>query len=316
MQTAPSPVIEFRVAGFKPSQHTFDFVGRLLALATTTMGIAPGDIRKVVIADNENYGPAIRGFDPDGGYTNDSIYRGVGKTVPECSNGSFLGSNLVFNQFLLGCFAPAPDGESRAGELEAACYGFFHEIGHCVDNRRRPAQHSPSAPLTTRSHLVRCATLNSASLLDEYAACFFSAAHMSVAGFAYFAESTRGNLESYLGTSAAQRTKYRIGLATLDSVRDAALDAFWRALIEYAKMYALHHGNPSLGPGLPVWPNESPDTAKLLQDFADGLRLAWNRYPDCLPEFERLVTNTWFALTAAEGYVFEARPQGDHLHLV
>lgn len=315
MDRAPVPAIEFRVADFAPNDFMFDFVGQLLAEAAK-MGVEPGDLRKLVVADDESYGPAIREFDPAAGYTHDGIYQGVGKIIAERVNGSFVGSNLVVHHSLLGCFAAQPGPGHPPGELEAFRYGFFHEMGHCVDNRRRLAQHMPSVTPRPRSHLRYCASHNSEALLAEYAACYFSATHLPPAGFAYLAKSTRGNLEKYLGAGAALRSRYRIGLATLNSVRDAALDAFWRGLIEHAKLAASIHGNPALGPRLPAWPDGSPEAAALLREFAAGLRAAWNHYPDCLTEFERITTDTWFALTASQGYVFEVRPEGDHLRFV
>ena len=283
----------------------------------TAMGLTGADVRKIIITDNEGYGPAIRQFAPSGGYTNDGVYQGIGKILPEITNGVYLGGNLVLHYCLIGSFVAEQKPEQPEGELEAMRYGFYHEFGHCVDYRRRPAQHGAKSPIATNSPALRCAAYNWETFLSEYAACFFSATFLPPVGYRYFARASRLNLETYLSGLATKRSQYQLGMGPLTAVRDAALDAFWRGLIEYGKMYAFLNGNEALDPvrDMPAWPARNGSAAKILSKFSEGLRAAWTRYPQCEAEFEQLVRETWFALSEAEGFRFEVRSEGDYLWL-
>ena len=317
LATSPTPSIEFRVNGFVPNANSHGFVLGIVNEAMTAMGLTGADVRKIIITDNEGYGPAIRQFAPNSGYTKDGVYQGIGKILPEVANGMYSGSNLVLHHCLVGSFVAEQNADRPEGELEAMRYGFYHEFGHCVDHRRRPTQHCAKVPAVTSSPTLRCAVHNGDTLLSEYAACFFSATFLPPAGYGYFARASRLNLETYLTALATKRSQYQLGLGPLTAVSDAALDTFWRGLIEYGKMYAFLNGNQALDPAkdMPTWPARSTSTAQILAKFAEGLRTAWARYPHCEAEFEQLVRETWFALTAAEGFRFEVKPEGDYLWL-
>lgn len=312
------PPIEFRVADFTPNENAYKFVSQLVQPAMAQMELTHEDICKIVIADNDHYGPAIKEFSPNEGYTDDGIYQGVGKILPQVQNRIYAGSNLVMHMCVIGSFA-ASDDDRPAGERDAMCYAIYHEFGHCADYRRRPAQHMAKPRDGVTSVVLRCAEGNSATLLSEYAACFFSASFMSAAGFAFVADSTAQNLKQYLAGLAEKRERYRLGLLDLCAVRDAAMETFWRSMIEYAKLFAYLHRNPALakdGKASLEWPGESQAGSERIQSMVAALREAWNSYPNCVEAFEKSLTEIWFAVSEAEGYRFEVKQEGDYLWLI
>jgi len=312
-----TPQIEFRVAGFTPNDNAHKFVLQIIQPAMVQMELTNGDVRKIVIADNDHYGAAIKEFAPNEGYTNDGIYQGVGKILPQIENSCYAGSNLVLHVCVIGGFA-AVDDDRPAGEGDAMRYGIYHELGHCADYRRRQVQHVSKAREGNTSLVLRCAEGNSATLLSEYAACFFSASFLTPEGFAFVADSTAANLTRYLKELTEKRDRYRLRLLDLRIVRDAAMETFWRSMIEFSKLFAYLRGNPALavdGKAALVWPGASQVGSEEIQLMAVALHEAWNSYPNCAEAFEQTLTGTWFAISKAEGYRFEVQSDGDYLWL-
>jgi len=311
------PPIEFRVTGFTPNDNVYKFVSRVIQAAMSRMELTYADVLQIVIADNAHYGAAIKEFSPNDGYTDDGIYQGVGKILPQIENGSYVGSNLVMHECVIANFA-ASDDDRPTGEGDAMRYGLYHEFGHCADYQRRQAQHAAKTRESNCSVVLRCAEGNSATLLSEYAACLFSASFLTPAGFTFIAGSTEQNLKQYLKVLAEMRNRYRIRLLDISAVRNAAIETFWRGMIEYAKLFAYLHGNPVLVPDGKVslvWPGDSQAGGEIIQSMSAVLREAWNSYPDCVEAFEKSLTNTWFAISEAEGYRFEVKSEGDYLWL-
>lgn len=315
--TAEFPVVEWRIAGFTPNQNAHAGVARLVEEAFSTLDLSSEDVRRIIVTDSEGYGRAIGEFDPKAGFTNDAIYRGVGKIIPIVADGRYAGSNVVFHHCVISSFAAGPSAALSAGEIAMMRYTFFHEFGHGLDYRLRPSQHAAPPPENTESVALRCLSYNAEVFLCEYAACFYSARFLTPDGFRHFGESTRQNLEAYLSDLTEKRGLYRDRLVELLVVRDQALTAFWRGLIEYGKMCAFVAGNPELDISglMTCWPVKNQVSIGILRKLADNLRAAWDRYPAYTEDFVRLVGEAWFALTSAEGYRFEVRPEGDYLWL-
>jgi hypothetical protein len=141
---------------------------------------------------------------------------------------------------------------------------------------------------------------------------------MTTAGFAYVENSTMQNLKQYLEALAERHSKYRLKLLELCAVRDLAMETFWRAMIEYAKLVAFLHGNPALARDVKVslvWPGDSRAGEEMIQSLFATLHEAWNSYPNCAEALEKTLTDIWFAVSKAEGYRFEIRSEGDYLWL-
>lgn len=310
------PTIEFRVAGFKPNENAYNFLLQLIQPAMARMNLTRADVRRIIFTDNDHYGPAIREFSQEEGYTDDGIYQGIGKTLPQFETGIYAGSNLVLHYCVIGAFAS--DADASAGERDAMQYAIYHELGHCVDYRRRQSQHNTRLRQGVTSFVLRCAEANAAVALSEYAACFFSAQFMSSAGFSFCADSTERNLRQYLISVTEKRDKYRTGALDLRAVHGAATQVFWRGIVEYAKLFAYLHGNPSLAnqDQTPYpWPGQNSSAGAVLHSMSGILPRAWNSYPNCADLFEDSLTKIWFALSEAEGYRFEVKPDGDYLWL-
>jgi len=312
-----TPSIKFRVAGFTPNDNAYKFVLQVIQPAMLQMELTNADVRIIIIADNDHYGAALKEFSANDGFTNDGIYQGIGKTLPHFENGIYTGSNLVMHQCVMGSFTES-DEDGLVGERDAMRYAIYHELGHCVDHRRRPVQHTAKPRENVTSFVLRCAEANSATLLSDYAACLFSASFMTSAGFSYIANSTAQNLKQYLEALAEKRNRYCLRFLDLTAVRNAAIETFWRGMIEYAKFFAYSHGNPALAQNENaslIWPGTSRAGGEIMQSMFSALREVWNSYPNCAEIFEKTLTDKWFAISEAEGYQFKVKPEGDYLWL-
>ena len=236
------PPIEFRVRGYVPNENAYAFVRNIMQPAMHDLELGSEDVRQVIIADNDHYGPAIKEFASKDGFTDDSVYQGIGKSLPDFDEKGYAGSCLVLHYCVLAS-STRQGGSGSVGEADAMSYCLFHELGHCVDYRHRPAQQFQAHAFDTTSIILGCADANSRTLLAEYAACFFSAKFMTPPAFQYIADQTPRCSTDYLVDLGEKRDRYRRGLLSLPEVRDAALGAFWRALIEFAKLMAFVHGN-------------------------------------------------------------------------
>lgn len=314
-QAAPGPKLEFRVFGFTANDRAHSTVLALIRESMARMDLSPSDLRNVIVTDDDHYGPAIKQFVPNEGYTNDDIYRGIGKILPHYEKGRFVCSNLVLHFCVVGSFARPNDGLLH-GELDAMRYCLYHELGHCVDYRRRTAQ-GHLKPSETNSVVLRCADANAEPVLAEYAACTFSAQFVTPEAFRYLVLQTADTLGKYLEALENKRQLYRVHLLDLAVLRDQVLMTFWRGLVEIAKLHAYRNGNVALQQEpFFVWPGGCEITKSVLNDFGLTLANDWKAYPDCLEVFQKILLGTFLSLTKARGYRFEMKPEGDYLWLV
>jgi hypothetical protein len=240
-----APKLEFRVAGFSPNGHAYENLAAVIHEALGRMDLTTGDLRNLIVTDDDEYGPAIKQFAPAEGYTNDNIYRGVGKILPHFENGHYVCCDLVMHYCVVASFA-RPKNSLPDGEVDAMRYCLYHELGHCIDYRRRLAHRHVKPPFESNSVILRCANANAETALSEYSACAFSAQFVTPEAFRYMVQQTSDTLKKYLDALANKRQLYLIRRMDLTILRDEVLTAFWRGLIEVTKLHAYRNGNAAL----------------------------------------------------------------------
>lgn len=315
-QAEQGPKLEFRVTGFTANDHTYENLAALITDGLACMDLTTAALRTVIVADDEHYGPAIKQFVPAEGYTNDDIYRGVGKILPHYENGQYVCCDLVMHCCVVASFA-RPKDSLPDGEVDALRYCLYHELGHCLDYHRRPNHGHVIPPFETNSVVLRCANANAETVLSEYAACAFSAQFVTAEAFRYLVQQTTDTWAKYSDALANKRQLYRTRVLDLAVLRDEVLRVFWRGLIEVAKLHAYRNGNAALQQEpFFSWPGGGHAATAVLNDF--GLKLAsdWSDYPDCFGTFAKTILGAFLSLTEARGYKFEVKPEGDYLWLI
>jgi hypothetical protein len=301
------PSIEFWLSEVHPESEYAKKVRALTDQALSGTGLVNTNVERIVVTDHARYAEAIDVLGGKTGFTRTANYTGVGKAIPVIHHGKFVGTNLLFHHAVIDSFLREPDVQFSLGSLEFMRYGFFHEFGHCVDFHRRMSQHSWKAPEKGDSHYRYCAAHNAPTLVGEYSACYFSSQFISDIGF-------REVIRSTVDTLSKQWEPLQAAHGRDDhEARHEGLNFFWRGLIEVAKIFALAHGNGALqiDAAFPLWPGNSPQTRSVLTSFAESAKTEWQNYPDCASNFDRLVSDTWFSLTSAEGFCYEPRTEGD-----
>lgn len=301
------PSIEFLVPDVHPDSLYAQKVRSLTAAALSGMSLTKSEVQRIVIAGDDSYLGAILELSGKTGYTNTTNYRGLAKAIPLFRGSEFVGSNLLFHHAVIDAYFREPGASVSQAYLEQLQYGFFHEFGHCIDFSRRRSQHGWVAPALGSSHFLYYAACNGPTFFGEFAACYFSARFISKDGFRSLVDSTISALASQMKT--LQEARIRAD----HEIRDEAIGVFWRGLIEFGKIQALRMGAPSLKEACPSseWPGRNPEAMRVFAQLGQSLESAWASYPNCGPDFDRHVRDAWFALTAAEGFCFEVRPDGD-----
>jgi hypothetical protein len=309
--------IEFRVEGSLPHEVAFESIRNIFEPRMQYMRVPAEDVTRVIIADEAHYGSVIKEVAPDGHFTNDGVFRGVGKAVPLFEAGAFKGSVIILHTHIIGTFLV--DSETRPpGEIDAARHSVCHELGHWLDYRHRTEQHSQE-PSKTDSYVKWCSEVYAPILISEYAAEYLSAQDVTETAFQYLCGQGCVSLIELLKGLEDKRTQYRISSEGLEALNEQVFGVFWRGLTEFAKMIALLSGNPSLqqaGGCKMLSPFKSDKAASILQSLAGELQAAWSTYPHCTEAFSKVIIPAFYALTEAEGYKYEIREGKDWLQLL
>jgi len=150
------------------------------------------------------------------------------------------------------------------GNDQLNIYIFYHELGHCLDDRKRQV-FDREEPLDTEPYSRQtCASWNEQVLLSEYAASRLAAVYLGKEGFVQAVEDFQREESAILQ-----------GIASMPAVQQALYT--WKFLIEYAKLSAVAYKN--------AWPRStSPLIGTGLSDrfriFHERLSELWLEYPN------------------------------------
>ena len=149
-------------------------------------------------------------------------------------------------------------------------------------------------------------------ILSEYAACYHSAQFLSPAGLHYLIDSVASNLKEYFVQLKQAREDYGVQKIDLGELDRRVIRVFWRALTEFAKIFAYVNGNRTLAPSGTFgvcWPGAT-EAGEQLPIFFERLRDAWREYPNCTDAFRSTCEETWYTVTFAEGWLFGTDSEG------
>lgn len=143
-------------------------------------------------------------------------------------------------------------------------YIFYHELGHCLDERKRQV-FDREEPLDTEPYSRQiCANWNEQVLLSDYAASSLASIYLGKEGFVQAVEDFQREESTILQ-----------GIGSMPAVQQAGY--MWKLLIEYAKLSAVANGN--------AWPRS---TSRLIGSGLSGrfkilhetLSKLWLEYPN------------------------------------
>lgn len=289
-------------------------VERLIAAAFQKLEVIASDVKKVVVADEASYGFAISEHVADGStYTDDEWCCGQGRTIPDMSSGIFDGSIVVLRSSVIDSFLP-PRSEQEGIE-NLVRHIFFHEVGHCIDNRRREHQHylRPTGQ-GFHDNLNGCLR----AIVCEYAACFFSAKCMSEEAFVSFID------EDVLATVQDQhrrrekiRARFDAGEASILDLRNEVWASIWLELRKMSELFAYQRGG-----NLDVTRSScraaqffSPARLAILDNLRKDLGKEWSAYPGCCSGFEEVLIWAFVDLGRVDGYSFDPNLENDSFEL-
>ena len=312
--------VEFLTTDSHPEPHVLELTLQLFATAAADMGIAVEELGLVIVADDDHYGEAVERIQPGGGFTDHEAGRGVAKTHTVVTNG-LLTSSIVINLAALVTALRAivsdPNRKTDPAIEQLCIYLVYHELGHIVDNRRRPDQESPPRSLPGRGFEISQVTRYHAAILEsEYAATAFSAPWMS-------RDAYLNSLTALAETLAVSRTametvmqRYSSGDASLVKLASTVACACSFVLIQFAKTAAMRIGEERLAAeAASVWP-ETNDALmiQLLVEFEASLAEHWDIYPDWPREPVPFLGDTWFAFASLEGFRFVENDYGSAVY--
>jgi len=290
-------------------------VEKLMAAATQKLDVIAADVKEIVVADEALYGFAISESVTDGSTcTDDEWGRGLGRTIPDMSSGIFDGSIVILRSRVIDSFLP-PHNE-KDGIENLVRHVFFHEVGHCIDNRKRVHQHF--LPQSAHGfHEILNGYLR--SIMCEYAACYFSAKCMSEEAFDSFVD------DDVLTTVQDQRlrrekirTRFDAGEVGIGDLRNEVWASTWLELRKVSELFAYECGGSLKGSKSSNRTTGflSPESLAILHNMRENLRKEWSIYPSCGSGFADVLVQAFVQLGRLEGYAFDPDLENDSFKLL
>lgn len=282
-------------------------------------------IEAVIISDEESFGPTIYSLQREAGvtpsYTDNEMYKAVGKTIAHHRSGSATSSIVFRDNFMaeiLGDLQGGNNLESWGEDGQLSFYIFTHEVGHCKDNALRPESEEPSLIREGTFRIHQIAKYYGSILLSEVAACVHSAAAMTERTHQREIVRWQDEAEKILKGTTEQWRAYQRDNNLLRELAFYAAQSFWVIILQYAKLIGTGIGNTELSAtGVPWYRTDDQITAitAIFAEVKSVVEEIWVSYPAWAEEIADSLFHLWLRLAEAHGYRFVHQPKGDALYL-
>jgi hypothetical protein len=146
-----------------PNEKTLTAVSQFFEDRCNELEFSSSNIREIIFADDENYDKEIKRINPDDGFTNNQLHRGVCKTM-------YLNENkknvIIINSQIWNAIVVTINNKDCQEYLKSSCmFWILHEIGHCITNSRN-ACNTLFPPIIKNTQMI--SKFNFDVILDEY----------------------------------------------------------------------------------------------------------------------------------------------------
>lgn len=302
--------IEFLTKDFEPQPHVLAMTEELFMGAATNIGLPVGQLSLVLVADDARYAEAIDRIQPGAGYTNHpSGYRGMAKTAMlQELDGTKSSAIVIHLHALSGVLAAVfgAEGIERNPLAEQSCtYLLYHELGHCLDNLKRPDRTDPPAVRPGYGfEISQFARYHAHIVEEEYVASAFAAPWMTSSVYAEIFSLMTTQLEIGRDEAVRLQSEYYGDPSKLTLLASSVAGWCWSLLVQFAKMAGSRQINTHLAKSSPTWVEADDEVVVgLLKEFELNLSHHWSLYPgwQMPPAFMR---ETWETLALFEGFKF------------
>ncbi len=280
------------------------------------MKVPPGALEKLVLASEAEFGSCVHSaqavVSSTEGYTNNSYYTAVGKTIPRKQSDGTVTSTIICRQELVQAVLLSIVSEKPIGDWDLVSqqgwYVLHHEVGHALDyHQRRDADVSSEKFTSLRQigdHYIDL-------LLTEFAASFHSGHAMVPAVYADEINSTTETLAKMFVEIEGKKRQYAAGSSSLFSLAATVSQTMWLGLVQYAKIFGsrsvndLHKSQP-----LVYWVGANPETIATLEGYDGALESLRKAYPNWTADIADQLFECWENLCDANGYAFQFRTPG------
>jgi hypothetical protein len=305
--------IVIRVSGLEGNSLPFL---RLFQSAAESMNLPADSLSQVFITDTNSFGSTIQELDSTQGYTNDQFFLSAGKTIelPNQPGKSVIIITIMQLAHLLEAEFIKKPIEEWDLQAKLSSYIIYHELGHCLDNFRRPNSFNG---VPNRSEMFWIDTMvGECSLItaSEFAACAHAAKQMQADVYTNEMATTDNATLSILFDLSSRRRMTTGNQALIDELAGIASAQFWRIIIEYTKLVGCNVGNPNLPIPSLTFLKSAPSMYQIFSDLAEHLRNLWNYYPTWSLADLGFMTETWHALAYVNHFSFENRGESDGVY--
>lgn len=290
------------------------------SLAEDLFGEALHVVRKVIVADSDLYGDAIRDEmgvqlkEGEATHTERPQYAGVAKTLPVYHNDGTVENTVVLQAGVVA----ASLNKNGIEPTMAAYLGRYiiqHELAHCWDHAARK-QPTPVGLSDGEFSITRIGIYYKHILMAEFIACAVSGARLQDDEFAALCRIDADPLEEEINTILDMRTAYGLGISRdLREVAFASSQCAWLVLVQYAKVFGhmLGGSRASAGISVPAAINERPDALAVIHDLAQFLGTKLAEYPNWPDDGWSELDVLWDRLARSLGFRFENSGDGSAL---
>lgn len=273
------------------------------------------DIDKFYIADEDNFGKALKEIDKDETYTNNEIIVAAAKTASYYKEKSVV-SSIILRDFVMGVVLNWKHGYTNdIDEVDELLnlYVIPHELGHCYDNKIR--KHLNFSPLRNNDNLFKINTVNMyyyEILLSELSACVFSAYAVNEGIVQYEINNLVNHIDQMMKNISILKIEYYSNNEVLYNLAFEVSGLFWFILIQFSKLIGFKIGNKDLS-NISILENANYGFRDeyLLEELESLLIKSWDSYPNFELSLEKKVCEIWSKLCLSNGYEYKVGDVGD-----
>ena len=282
-----------------------------------TMNVPATALEKLVLVSEAGFGSAVHTLQAQAasaqGYTNNSFYTAVGKTIPRKLSDGTVVSTIVCRQELVQAVFIGIESKKHIAEWhpvsQQGWYVLHHEFGHALDNFLRSDASDSGATMSTLQQIGEHYT---GLLLSEFAASFHSGHAMSAEVYNDEIRSTAETLTKMLVEIEDKKRHFSPASSPLFPLAATVSQTMWLTLAQYAKVFGSRTSNEVLRAGeLVYWEGANPRSIAVLESFRGELEAIRELYPNWTANVDSQLFACWDELCLANGYTFEFWPTGE-----
>jgi hypothetical protein len=294
--------LECRIPGIVPQEPLLAFLRDALEQAARISGAPLAALGTVIVAGDEEYGPAIRSLDPEQTHTETADRMGAGKTLSTPRVNGVVGCDVVLRAFLFEEIAAAmqsgTDIATWDSTAQQAFYVLCHEMGHVRDFATRRDCSKVSDPRGKPFTVTETNHYYGDIAVSEFVACSHAAPGVPDTLFADFLRQKREEL-SAMKDAAELAWEQHTARPNFTVLSHTVTQTVWVPLTSLAQLHGHAHRHDSRRQAVLAWEGELAGSADLGPRFIEQ----WGQYPDWDPRVLReALSCAWAAVCAKAGY--------------